>query len=446
MKVGLGQLAADGVPLPANWALAWVENDLVMGLRTPAHRCREEFKKLFYIKYHQKFGEGCILKVNKTKLKIVYKPASASFRGIFEIDFSNLPNVTKLKQPKENIYELVNSCVDELDSYSRYLGRNPDKKDSLEALALLPNDILSEQQKNELNRFSGWLKNTVKESSFVETDANNLFSHFALSDQIRKKDVVTIVQMLEKLRFGLEPDVRFGSPLPKTDKVILFKLPEDSPSVPSSEYSAAMLLLHLGVAIAHADGTVSDEEEQQLENQLETLFKLSPPEKERLKAYTKWLICSPPSFAGMKKKLEKLNQDQREIIGEFLVEIAQADGIIDASEIKMLKKVYSILGIDEQKLYSQAHAAATEPITIQEADRAQKGFAIPPPQPKEGLRRVELDIRSIEQKLAETAKVASILRDIFQDEEDIQLQPVEDEKIEDVLRDIRKYLKEILEK
>jgi hypothetical protein len=44
LRLGLGQLAADGRPLPAAWALAWLRLHPAAWLRTPATRCPDEFE------------------------------------------------------------------------------------------------------------------------------------------------------------------------------------------------------------------------------------------------------------------------------------------------------------------------------------------------------------------------------------------------------------------
>ncbi len=120
---------------------------------------------------------------------------------------------------------------------------------------------------------------------------------------------------------------------------------------------------------------------------------------------------------GVKKRIELLKQDQRESLGRFLVGVAQADGYIDPTEMKMLTKIYEMLGLDTQSLYSHAHAAAVEPVTVQTADFMKpQGYAIPssPAKPTEGI---SLDMSSIAAKLAETVAVSAILNSIFTEEE-----------------------------
>lgn len=120
---------------------------------------------------------------------------------------------------------------------------------------------------------------------------------------------------------------------------------------------------------------------------------------------------------GVKKRIELLNLDQRESLGRFLVGVAQADGYIDPTEMKMLTKIYEMLGLDTQSLYNHAHAAAVEPVTVQASDFMKpQGYAIPSPPPKP-VESISLDMNSIKTKLAETVAVSAILNSIFTEEE-----------------------------
>lgn len=69
-QVILAQYVAFGKPIPADMALQWVILHPDFGLRTPARRCAKEFKELFSCRYRQKFGEGLLVKPNKTPLKL----------------------------------------------------------------------------------------------------------------------------------------------------------------------------------------------------------------------------------------------------------------------------------------------------------------------------------------------------------------------------------------
>src|SRR5690606_24969007 len=61
LRIGLGQLAADKQPMPADWALAWVLSDHSIGKRTPVTRCKEAFAQLFCMRYEERYGAGMVL-------------------------------------------------------------------------------------------------------------------------------------------------------------------------------------------------------------------------------------------------------------------------------------------------------------------------------------------------------------------------------------------------
>jgi tellurite resistance protein len=427
LKIAIGQMANDGVPLSAEWALAWAEHDPTMPRRMPSQRCPAEFGELFKIRYNEKFGDGLKFKPNKTRLVATYHPASASFGRGVRIPIGDLPDVTATTGTANKIRDLAVACTDELEGYSRYLGRNPNGKNSMEAAAYLPQALLKRHDGKEFQQLRSWLDIEVPSDGPISMSCATLLQHLPAQHKntMTKKEASSLVNLLGKMNVGMEPDPRFGIFSPKPDQnVVLFRISDNPPSSPSTEYTVATVVLHLASAVAGADGTSDAEEKRYLQEHLETWLHLSPEERMRLRAHSQWLLSDPrwllSSFPGMysvKKRVELLKQEDRESLGRFLVGVAQADGIIDAAEMKILTRIYEMLGLDTQSLYSQAHAAAVEPVTVQPADFIRpQGHAIPPP-PPEPATGVSLDMDSIKAKLAETVAVSAILNNIFKEEE-----------------------------
>jgi len=415
LKFGLAQFAADAVPLSSDWALAWVQSDPENRLRTSARRCKVEFKRLFELEYKEEFGNGILLTPNKVKLRMNYRPASQTFSGLIGLSNNELSDVSMQKEPLNKLRKIVDMCMDQLDPYSRYLGRNPDKQDPFIAASLLPGKLVVDSQIEELKILSGWLKDNLGVLKTLQVDFSVILKQLPLLSQggVGKQEVLALSQLLSKLGVGIEPDMRFGSSLVTSGTVVLFNLPVNSPLVPSLEYSVASTVLRLATAVSVADGNISEDEKEYLEKKLEVLFNLSQAEKVRLKAFAQYLYSVPGSFVGIKKQLQALELKQRENIGRFLVEIAQADGFIDPNEIKTLNKIYSILDLAADNLYSQAHAAATEPVKIESSDMPPKGFTIPSQPKKKKQGRIELDMIEIERKFTETAQVTAMLNEVF---------------------------------
>ena len=422
LRVALGRMAAAGKPLPADWALAWVDSDPEYYPRTPAQRCRGEFVRFFQHRYREKFGDGCVLTQNKTRNKIEYRPASASFGGPITIRIPELPDVTVLKEPIGQFRALAAQCTDELDAYSRFLGRYPDQRSSPSALALLPAELLPDHEDEQLIAVNRWLDQTVHEREPTLIDFGEMAAQWPAlrPNEFGRRDALLLAQCLQKLGFGIEPDIRFGGFAPAKDgKVAIFRLSSTSPSIPSKAYSAASMMLHLAALVVGADDEVNTEEERHLEDYLTTVLDLTPGERERLHAHMHWLLAAGPGFTGIKKRLEGLSIESRSTIGHFLVGVASCDGHIAPAEINTLTKIYRVLGLDVGELYSRAHAATTEPVTVQQPGPKAPGFAVPLPRPPRGDEPVlvRIDMERVHTMRAETEKVSLLLRDIFVTEE-----------------------------
>ena len=94
---------------------------------------------MFAEHYKRACGPGIILPVNKTKLKIAYGPASDGFAGtVFTSDCGGLPDVSAIGGPRKKLQAVVDSCTAELEKYSRYIGKYPDKRNDSEAILFLP--------------------------------------------------------------------------------------------------------------------------------------------------------------------------------------------------------------------------------------------------------------------------------------------------------------------
>lgn len=429
VRLALSQLVADGKPIPGEWALAWYLGSPETRLRTPASRCANEFRQLFQIRYEKAYGAGLVLKPNKTRLKLDYQPASASFGGSFSIPVSDLPDVTRLKRPLNQLTAIAEECCSALDSYSRWFAKNSENPRALAGIALLPGELLSEQPSEEMTSMFERLNNRLDGHSYSILEGSEIVAHWpsAKPDRMTKKETTGFLQFLEKGGFGIEPDVRFGGKsLSDSIKVVLFRLPEEYPTTPSSEYKAAVVLLRLAVAVAAADGSVDESEENHLQNHLEASLKLSHGERTRLTALWRWLVDSKTGLAGLKKRLELLDADSKQVLANFAVGVAGADGIIDPEEVKTVRSIYKLLGMDPEKVYGDIHAMtaeapppATEPVTVRPAKKGPAGFAVPPPQKTIDVQEAgfQLDKDKIAAKMAETAAVSSLLSEIFVEEE-----------------------------
>ncbi len=430
VKLALGSFAAEEKPIPPDWAYTWAACSPEVRLRTPARRCPDEFEELFKIRYVQAFnGGGLKVKPNKTRISAEYRPASPSFSGSVSVTLSSLPDVTGLAGPLRRLQDIVDRTQKALDVYSRWLGRTGESR-SLAAVALLPPELARGRESDEVRRFVAWIDGVLAGGGIALVNGEDLGERWPckVEGKLSRRDAELLAGFLEQRGYGLEPDVRFGGPPPGSGPSVLFRLASEGGPEPGAAYHAAAVLLHLAVTVSAADGAVSETEERHLLAHLENALHLSPAERARLKAHLRWLVASPPGLTGLKKKIEPLGEPQRREIGQFLVTVAGADGHVGAEELKLLSRIYPLLGLEAQAVYSDVHAlasaeapplpAATEPVTVRPAGPAPAGFPIPPPKAARPASGITLDPRKVQAKLAETEAIAGVLEGIFSEEEE----------------------------
>ncbi|GAB2731410.1 TerB N-terminal domain-containing protein [Comamonas sediminis] len=403
IRLALGLTAVDAVPVPGHLALAWARMDPTSYLRTPATRCVEQFDKLFLQRYAEEFKQGVILPRNKTKLKLVYRPASAGFQGVNEIKltFGDVPDVTVLTAPQTRLKKIVDAVSAELDPYSRYLGRNLDAAASLEALLLLPFTLWPPESEKAVNALKARIG-----SGMVVMTMQDLLDTFQAKAALNKDRAITLAKALESMQIGFEPDVLGGAKTPKPeDHIVLFFAPEpDTSQRRTSVYQAATLTLQLASAVASADGDFSVREMGHLREQVQAWTHLSPAQSSRLLAHLRLLVAVPVSLTSLKKKLEPLDTESKETIAAFMATVAQSDGSVTPAEVKILEKVYKALGLDAKKVFSDVHAVGTgaTPTAGVLAKTESTGF--------------QLDIAKIAALQKDSERVSALLADIFKDE------------------------------
>lgn len=423
VRVALGRYCAAGQPIPPEWALVWLRTHPESYLRTPATRCAAEFDELFTHRYRARFKDGMVIKPPKVMLVVSYDTASAGFQRAVDASVGSLPDVAKLTGPVNKLKDIASECTDALDSYSRYLGRNPDGGGTPGAIALLPDELLASHGGAAIDALRGWCHEVTADGA-APVPLDYLIERWSpgRTAKLAKAEGVAIGGLLGKLGFGIEPDVRFGASTPAPDAtVVLFALPPGATDAPSPEYAAAATLVHLAAVVATSDGSITDAERQQLAHHLETVLGLDPAERVRLEAHLLWLAGAKSGLGGLKKRIDALSQARRAAVGQFLVDVAASDGLVNPEEITMLTKLYKLLGLDESAVYSAVHAlgaadSGPAPLTTPGPDEVR--WPIPPPT-EETPTTVRLDPDKIRTRLAETATVTALLADIFTEDDEL---------------------------
>jgi len=346
------------------------------------------------------------LSVNRTKLKLSYAAASSGLRSVdggISLHFGDIPDVSALTGPPKKLRTIVEECATELDAYSRFLGRNPEKKNSLEASLLLPVSLWSEAARASLNSLKERVIGDVQIMTLLELSQN-----FNSEEVPNRERLISLVAALEAEQICMEPDVLAGAKTPKAnEKLVLFH--SDATAVESrstSAYKAALVTLELAAGVASADGVFSVAELDHINASIDKWQHLTPLSQRRLKARVRLLMVAPVSLAVLKKKIEPLDSAAKEAIASFAATLVQADGVVSPDEIKFLEKVYKLLDVDTRKVYSDVHQAVT-------TDSKQA------PEKKAEHQTFKLDAARIAVLQQDSAHVAALLSDIFVEDEPV---------------------------
>ena len=407
VKLAVGARAAANEPIPGEWALAWALTNPQIRLRTPATRCPEEFADLFLTRYAATYGDGMLLKPNKTRLRLGYRPASASFSGMeIAVDAGDVPDLTGLTTPTKKLAELVESVTTDLDAFSRHVGRH-EERDSARAVALLPPELARRRMPPKLEQILadvGDGHQVVKSAQLAGLLGDEP------AGKLGKRDTVAIASLLAAHGIGVEPDVRFGpSNFSHHEQALLWR-DEDPGAPPGDGFAAATVLLHFGVAVSASDGEITAAEEQHLESGLEEALDLPEPGRRRLRAHLRWLLAERPGVAGVKARIGALDDGRRAMIARYLLAVAGADGHVSPKEVDVLRRLYGLLGLDPESVHRDLHdLAAAGPVPVVPADADTGDYAI--------AREVLLDRDRLSAVMTSTKQVSEVLTAVFAEPE-----------------------------
>jgi hypothetical protein len=419
IKLGLGRLAAAGRPLPANWALAWLQSDPEAFLRTPAERCPEEFAQLFTLRYSRRHGDGLAL-ATEAKLRLEYRPASRSF-GSVGLPIGDVPDVTRQEGLIGALRELGQECTDALDAFSRWIRRHPGDHSSLPAIALLPADLVRAIPNPALDAMRTWLAAQLADRDEAVVDGRRLLGHWfgGSSGKLAPRDSAALCQLLAASGYGIEPDVRFGGPSLGPGPAVVFR-DQQADTTPVRRQDRGTAILDLAMTVA-AVGNPDDHTLDAVTSQLAQALELPAGDRPRVRAHLHWVAVQSPNLNAAKKEMSSESHEAREQVGKFLVEWATQRGVVGPDQVSGLTKAFTALGLEPASLYSLIHQRSvnpsSEPIEIRRLGGSPRGEPIPPPPPQGPGESVVLDREALAAALASTAESTALLGQIFVEEE-----------------------------
>lgn len=426
LKMVIGTLIANGEPVDAEWMYLWFICHPETRLRTSAKRCAEEFRQLFLLRYASEYPDGAKIRKPKRKLEFQYRAASGEFTGNFlpstgQSGDKAIPDISDLRSPVEGAQIIADQAMDDLDKYSRLLGRNPEARGTIEAQALLPPELWNIFPSSGMEELKNWACEQVAAGGLAPAIEVVSRLRGEASCKFGKRDLESAADTLARLGFGIAPDPRFSLRGPRIDEpVVIFELDEAIEQLEdvSPAYRTELFKLALATFVAHADSKIVEAERRALREKIEANSGLTEFERKRLQANLEWYLDVPPDMSWLRSKLKDADAEHHLALRAAVVAIAHADSVIQAEEVACIEKIYKALGIDAALVYADLHAADIPdgPVRVKAAEAEVVGEEIPD-EPK--AKTASLDAARIAAIRNDTERVSSVLGEIFSTNEDV---------------------------
>ena len=280
LTIGLAQHAADGRALDAAWAYAWALGRSNERQRTVPQRCRAELARLFAGRYDTRWPDGVTVPPTGPPLTLTYQGASPSI-GQLTVRVTELHDISAEPGIGDTLAALVDECIDDLDAYSRWIGKPGRRRNNLPAIARMPADLIATLDSPPVDRLRTWAARMIDRahSPMAVIDGHALAAVWSgaakTAGKLTPTESALIAGALEAVGYGIEPDVRHGGNAIGAGNVVLYTLepgvapgPHGHPRSPGQtpgqaidvRYVGAALLVDLAAMVANADGTVTTDE------------------------------------------------------------------------------------------------------------------------------------------------------------------------------------------
>jgi tellurite resistance protein len=400
--------AAERGPLSAEWAFAWASSFHTVVNGAAWQPMRETVRDLFAERYAASPLASRVLKKPRSKLRIHYRWAAFTGSRVDSIP-CNWADFAGAESQAIPYQALLQAVCEDLESMRRLRRAEAPAGASL---AAAPVEIARKSVTPKLAQWAAAELAAIRAGGVQRRNVQQVAQALGWigAAKFGKREATQLAQALQALGLGMEPDPRFGGATPKSDTdLALFELPHDAARAPSSAYTAAHLMVTAAASIGGVDGLSQPELNSALVG-ITSHFQLAPAERARLQAALTGSAGQPVRATAVANRVKTLPEEQRHALAAVLVDIALADGHVSPAEIKLLEKFYGALGLAPATLHADLHhgslgakkAAAPAPGTAP----ASKTVTVAP----------AFDADAIAQKLEETARVQSMLAEIFVDD------------------------------
>jgi len=433
IKIALGIRVRDGREIEPDLLLRYAMSHPETRIRTPAKRAAQLHRALFVAEVRRRYPQGLKIAAGRAKtVRTEYRACSGSFTVSIEAAGGSVPDITTRAEPINTARTIFEACSDQLDDYSRALGRSAGLQPSLVSVAKLPAFLRRTAAESLPDQPMSALDALAASRSPVSLSHLEKLSGVEIGLAPTKPKLREMSQTLSALGVGNTADPAYALKNASADEaIVVFQLASMEPAEPSDAFRAAQLSSMLGMIVGHADGHFHDNEKTSLLNVVANNPTLSADERTRLAAEIDIHEREPNRLDIWVKKLKDVPDSGKQAIAAELVSVATSDGVVSAAEVRKLEDLFKKMGLDRGTLYASLHDSGGKPRPQEDDDldmvlkpgNPEVGSRIPvQPEPKKAAQTIDLSrLNSIR---SETRVTAMALAQIFQEDEE----PVEELK------------------
>lgn len=436
VRLKIARLAHAKKHVSANWAWAWAmlsPDQAARDLRERAalKRCPKECKALFGIRYREAFPEGYFVKPASEPLTASYTPASASFgwRGSMGLQV-RAPGLTDPAKPEAlaPVLRVLSSVINELEPFSRWIGKNPEGRRRAEVITMLPEVLVDAEAHPAVQIMANQAHTLLGSKGYRIIEFGQLIDAFAGAVEMPTTDrqFERFTEVLHRIGYGIEPDPNFGGrKSAPEDQCTIFRRPISShESGMSSRFAVAALAVRMGALVLQADAPIDKAAIQVLDEQIAGTLKLTAADRARLRARVRLYSQLPPNQVGLAKTLQSAPPERAQTLGQMLIAVAHARGAVRPGSIRMIEKLFDYMGLDKSAIHDDLHDFVTRPaarpaVTVADDvddENAHEDVIVIEPEPAPEPVH-ELDEQVIAARMEESQRLSSMLGEIFEEED-----------------------------
>lgn len=363
VRVYIGSKIALAEPITAMDALLWAISMPNTWLRKPASRCQEEFKALWSLRYQTRYPDGIRVPMITRRISARYTAASGTFEVPVHGDFEDLPDIASDTVCAPKMKELVDLCTNELDPYSRYIGRHPDAIGKLEATLLLPQDLWSAR----IGALKSWLTKLMGFDDIKMVTADQLlaaadFSATPIASGNLAPTINRLSTALAAIDYAIEPDGSNANTIALETPVCVFKSKGGAQGPPESLAERTLRRNRMDIALlaAATAGPLSVTVRAAIAACVRVEGGVDRIESVRVMAYA---MAAQPASVKLSKQLKALAElpiGERQAVARCaLAAVAITD--VPPGTVKFMERLYTALKFPAGDLYSALHRVQSEP-------------------------------------------------------------------------------------